>query len=278
MHRAAVMIVSKFIISHKAINGSANEISKNRRKSWGNDIDFEQDSIETNFSHIMIQKNPTPLIYNGTSNLNTESKLPRNKHRKSSGYDSLDGDEESSSLDSAASNHNKKGSLSIVNNISNQQTTGFLENEKFHKESNSSNLNHLNNKNAQKALNNKNASGRSGSVFKRFLSKHPSGTKNHGFKFETPCIVEETIISSEGRKQSSDINDQRRIQSLNGKNMINKDTKELMAKRPIDMEIIQYDEMDIIRMDIRSKQASSSSTTTSTATNHSHSSAYSSNS
>ena len=211
-------------------------------REWENDVDFHQDQIVTNFNHIMIQKHPHSIFYGGDYN----EKRPKGKHRKSSGYDSLDGDEESSSMDSAGSHHNK------AENIHDMDWNKITDNEK-------------------NKIKNGQTKSSSGGLFKRLLSKNPSRSNSTNFTKE--CIVEEEINSHEGTLIYQDSNEVMRKLSFEDKFALTSETSKAHVAKPLNMEILQYDEMDIIRMDFRSKQVSSSLASTA---NNSHSSTYSS--
>lgn len=225
------------------------------RKIWENGVDL-QDQIETNFNHIMIQNstsNPHSIFYGGACN----EKRPRSKHRKSSGYDSLEGDEESSSMDSSGSYQNK------AQNIQNIQWDSKRENDQKVLQ-----LNNLNDKNRAKNGTTKNSTG---GVFKRFLSKNPS--RSNSTNFTKASIAEEEPYQYEDKLMVKDTNEE--ISKLSFGNNLSKfgETSKAHITKPLNMEILQYDEMDILRMDFRSKQVSSSTAST---TNNSHSSTYSS--
>ena len=111
----------------------------------------------------------------------------------------------------------------------------------------------------------------SGGLFKRFLSKNPSRSNSTNFTKE--CIVEEELNSHEGNLIYHDTNEAMRRLSFGDKLTPTSETSKAHVAKPLNMEILQYDEMDIIRMDFRSKQVSSSLAST---TNNSHSSTYSS--
>ena len=225
---------------------------------WGNGLEYAEESIETNFNHIIIQQHPKSVFHGGNSK-------PRNKHRKSSGYDSLDGDEESSSLDSAASNQNKIGLLN-GKILEDQKDESSLED----KQDNQQNVLHhhnLNNKNVGKANTNKNSSG---GVFKRLLSRNSSKTNNSNFTKSS--IAEENMTSHQDIQTHLELNDEQKRKSFCSKNIRNSEMNRAHITKPVEMEIIQYDEVDIMRMDFRSKQTSSLASTT----NDSHSSTYSS--
>ena len=231
------------------------------REGWVNGMEIEEESIETNFNHIIIQKHPQSLFYGGNQNCNN-TKRPRNKHRKSSGYDSLDGDEESSSLDSAISNQNK---INLANSIKVGQ---IVEEDSWvskldPQHQKMSHINIINNKNMSKSNDNKNSSG---GVFKRFLSKHPSKTNSmkiveiddEHLNLQQEEKINLHIISEEPSRKSFTSNIK----------LHNCEMNKAHITKPLGMEIIQYDETDILRMDFRSKQPSSTASTT----NNSHSS------
>merc|ERR1712062_821608 len=205
---------------------------------------------------IMIQNstsNPHSIFYGGACN----EKRPRSKHRKSSGYDSLEGDEESSSMDSSGSYQNK------AQNFQNMQWNSKRENDQKVLQ-----LNNLNDKNRAKNGTTKNSSG---GVFKKLLSKNPS--RSNSTNFTKASIAEEETYQYEDKLMIKDTNEE--ISKLSFGDNLSKfsETSKAHITKPLNMEILQYDEMDILRMDFRSKQVSSSTAST---TNNSHSSTYSS--
>ena len=228
---------------------------EHERRIWEDGIDAQQEQIETNFNHIMIQKHPQSIFYGGNCN---DNKRPRNKHRKSSGYDSLDGDEESSSMDSAGSNQNKLCQIVQGQNIHAISWDSNADNEQK--------VLHLNNLNEKNRIKNGPTKSSSGGVLKRLLSKSSSTS------FAKASIAEEDIDSHEGKIVLQDQNDEFRRSSLVDKITKTTEISKAHITKPLNMEILQYDEMDILRMDFRSKQVSSTASTT----NDSHSSTYSS--
>ena len=223
------------------------------QNEWEKGNDFIQEQIETNFNHIMIQPHPHSIFYGGNYNDNR----PKSKQRKSSGYDSLDGDEENSSMDSGGSHQNK------AENISEIQWSNKRE-----AETKADKIHNLNEKNRNKTGQSKTSSG---GVFKRFLSKHPS--RSNSTNFTKASIAEEEINSHEAKIVFQDANEIMRRLSHEENIRKTSETSKAHVSKPLNMEILQYDEMDILRMDFRSKQVSSSLAST---TNNSHSSTYSS--
>ena len=173
----------------------------------------------------------------------------------------MDGDEESSSLDSAISNQNK---INLVNiNKVNQIVEEDSWVNKLDPHQKMLHINNINNKNMSKSNDNKNSSG---GVFKRFLSKHPSKTNST----KISEIDEEHIsLEHEGKINLYKISEEPSRKSFASNiKQHNCEIHKAHITKPLGMEIIQYDETDIMRMDFRSKQPSSTASTT----NNSHSS------